>query len=131
MWVNQRGLPDRPALIRAGHRVENPVLTPRSPSYVRAVGSPSVKPAGLRRPSRSKDAAPAPVDPPAPSDGYRGCDARMHEEEARCGRGPWTERNGTERTMDGPTVFVGIDVAKGWLDVAERPSGRVWRVAND
>jgi transposase len=33
--------------------------------------------------------------------------------------------------MDGPTVFVGIDVAKGWLDVAERPSGRVWRVAND
>jgi transposase len=27
--------------------------------------------------------------------------------------------------------FIGIDVAKAWLDVAERPSGRSWRVAND
>jgi transposase len=26
--------------------------------------------------------------------------------------------------------FVGIDVAKGWLDVAVRPSGEHWRVAN-
>lgn len=33
--------------------------------------------------------------------------------------------------MSEPRVFVGIDVAKGWLDVAERPSGRVWRVGND
>ena len=27
--------------------------------------------------------------------------------------------------------FVGIDVAKGWLDVAERPGGAAFRVAND
>jgi transposase len=28
-------------------------------------------------------------------------------------------------------VIVGIDVSKAWLDVAERPGGEVWRVAND
>jgi transposase len=28
-------------------------------------------------------------------------------------------------------VFVGVDVSKGWLDVAVWPSGQVWRVAND
>lgn len=33
--------------------------------------------------------------------------------------------------MDEPTRFLGIDVSKGWLDVAERPSGEQWRVAND
>jgi transposase len=27
--------------------------------------------------------------------------------------------------------FVGVDVAKGWLDVAVRPGGEAWRVAND
>lgn len=27
--------------------------------------------------------------------------------------------------------WVGIDVAKAWLDVAERPTNRMWRVAND
>jgi transposase len=27
--------------------------------------------------------------------------------------------------------FIGIDVAKAWLDGAERPSGQTWRVAND
>src|SRR5215218_7439733 len=27
--------------------------------------------------------------------------------------------------------FVGIDVAKGWLDVVARPDGATWRVAND
>jgi transposase len=32
--------------------------------------------------------------------------------------------------MDAPPQFVGIDVAKAWLDVAARPSGVVWRVAN-
>ncbi len=30
-----------------------------------------------------------------------------------------------------PVRFVGIDVSKGWLDGAERPSGATWRVAND
>lgn len=29
-----------------------------------------------------------------------------------------------------PAGYVGIDVAKGWLDVAVRPSGAAWRVAN-
>jgi transposase len=33
--------------------------------------------------------------------------------------------------MAEPERFIGIDVAKAWLDVAERPSGRGWRVAND
>ncbi len=33
--------------------------------------------------------------------------------------------------MGEPERFIGIDVAKAWLDVAERPSGRSWRVAND
>lgn len=33
--------------------------------------------------------------------------------------------------MSEPMVFVGIDVAKGWLDAAERPGGRAWRVDND
>lgn len=28
-------------------------------------------------------------------------------------------------------VYVGIDVAKDWLDVAERPDGAAWRVPND
>lgn len=27
--------------------------------------------------------------------------------------------------------FIGIDVAKAWLDIGERPSGATWRVAND
>ena len=27
--------------------------------------------------------------------------------------------------------FVGIDVAKAWLDMAVRPSGETWRVTND
>lgn len=31
----------------------------------------------------------------------------------------------------GPERFVGIDVAKGWLDGAELPGGATWRVAND
>jgi hypothetical protein len=26
--------------------------------------------------------------------------------------------------------FIGIDVAKDWLDVAVRPSGQAWRVEN-
>jgi transposase len=30
-----------------------------------------------------------------------------------------------------PEVFVGIDVGKAWLDVAARPGGAPWRVAND
>jgi transposase len=29
-----------------------------------------------------------------------------------------------------PASYVGIDVAKAWLDVAVRPSGETWRVAN-
>src|SRR5260221_11662078 len=29
-----------------------------------------------------------------------------------------------------PASHVGIDVAKAWLDVAVRPSGETWRVAN-
>jgi transposase len=33
--------------------------------------------------------------------------------------------------METPALFVGIDVAKAHLDVAERPSGTVWRVPND
>lgn len=33
--------------------------------------------------------------------------------------------------MDDPATFIGIDVAKGWLDVAQRPGGRAWRVSND
>jgi transposase len=33
--------------------------------------------------------------------------------------------------MGEPARFIGIDVAKAWLDVAERPGGRGWRVAND
>lgn len=33
--------------------------------------------------------------------------------------------------MTEPQRCIGIDVAKAWLDVAERPSGRSWRVAND
>lgn len=28
-------------------------------------------------------------------------------------------------------VYVGVDVAKDWLDVAQRPEGAVWRVGND
>lgn len=28
-------------------------------------------------------------------------------------------------------MYVGIDVSKAWLDVAERPSGAAWRVSND
>ena len=28
-------------------------------------------------------------------------------------------------------VFVGIDVAKDWLDIAVRPTGAAWRVAQD
>jgi transposase len=33
--------------------------------------------------------------------------------------------------MAEPERVLGIDVSKAWLDVAERPSGRGWRVAND
>ena len=33
--------------------------------------------------------------------------------------------------METPLVFVGIDVAKAQLDVALRPSGAAWQVAND
>ena len=33
--------------------------------------------------------------------------------------------------MDTPALFVGIDVAKAHLDIAERPSGAAWRVSND
>jgi transposase len=33
--------------------------------------------------------------------------------------------------MGEPERFIGIDVAKAWLDVAERPGGASWRVAND
>ena len=33
--------------------------------------------------------------------------------------------------MLAPTVFVGVDVAKATLDVAVRPAGERWRVAND
>ena len=33
--------------------------------------------------------------------------------------------------MAGTERFVGIDVAKAWLDIGEQPSGRTWRVAND
>ncbi|MGH7480724.1 MAG: IS110 family transposase [Longimicrobiales bacterium] len=33
--------------------------------------------------------------------------------------------------METPRLFVGIDVAKAHLDVAERPSGTAWRVPND
>ncbi len=33
--------------------------------------------------------------------------------------------------MDRAKVSVGIDVAKEWLDVAERPAGEAWRVRND
>jgi hypothetical protein len=36
-----------------------------------------------------------------------------------------------EATSESTTpCFVGIDVAKAWLDVAVRPSGAHWRVAN-
>src|SRR5260370_14438266 len=37
-----------------------------------------------------------------------------------------------ELTQPGPMrpCYVGIDVAKAWLDVAVRPSGVQWRVAN-
>ena len=28
-------------------------------------------------------------------------------------------------------VFVGIDVAKDWVDVAVRPTGTAWRAAQD
>lgn len=33
--------------------------------------------------------------------------------------------------MEEPERFIGIDVSKAWLDAAERPGGRSWRVAND
>jgi transposase len=33
--------------------------------------------------------------------------------------------------MDTPLVFVGIDVAKAHLDLAVRPTGEAWQVAND
>ena len=28
-------------------------------------------------------------------------------------------------------VYVGVDVAKDWLEVAQRPEGAAWRVSND
>ena len=33
--------------------------------------------------------------------------------------------------MSPANVYVGIDVAKGWLDVAQRPGGEAWRVSSD
>lgn len=33
--------------------------------------------------------------------------------------------------MEGPEVFVGIDVAKARLDVAVRPTGKGWSFPND
>jgi hypothetical protein len=33
--------------------------------------------------------------------------------------------------MEALAVFVGVDVGKAHLDVAERPSGRTWRVVHD
>ena len=33
--------------------------------------------------------------------------------------------------MSPAKVYVGIDVAKDWLDVAQRPGGEAWRVASD
>ena len=33
--------------------------------------------------------------------------------------------------MSPANVYVGIDVAKDWLDVAQRPGGERWRVSND
>jgi len=33
--------------------------------------------------------------------------------------------------MSPANVYVGIDVAKDWLDVAQRPGGEAWRVASD
>ena len=32
--------------------------------------------------------------------------------------------------MGDAAQYVGIDVSKGWLDLAERPSGRTWRIPN-
>ena len=52
----------------------------------------------------------------------RGCGARR--EPAR------RDGVGEERGVDDER-FVGIDVAKGWLDIAERPGGVAFRVAND
>ena len=33
--------------------------------------------------------------------------------------------------MNSAEVYVGIDVAKDWLDVAQRPGGEAWRVSSD
>ena len=33
--------------------------------------------------------------------------------------------------MNPTKVYVGIDVAKDWLDVAQRPGGEAWRVSSD
>ncbi len=33
--------------------------------------------------------------------------------------------------MSPANVYVGIDVAKDWLDVAQRPGGEAWRVSSD
>jgi len=33
-------------------------------------------------------------------------------------------------TREGPATYLGIDVGKAQLDVAEEPSGRCWRVPN-
>ncbi len=30
--------------------------------------------------------------------------------------------------MEQQSTYVGIDVAKNWMDVAVRPTGRIWRV---
>src|SRR3990170_4332884 len=33
--------------------------------------------------------------------------------------------------MSPANVYIGIDVAKDWLDVAQRPGGEAWRVSSD
>src|SRR5262249_43643429 len=40
------------------------------------------------------------------------------------------ERNAADSADQATPCYVGIDVAKAWLDVAVRPSGARWRVAN-
>ena len=47
----------------------------------------------------------------------------------RQGRAAGGERGGA--TLDERAVWIGIDVAKDWLDVADAGEGPVWRVGND
>src|SRR5690242_9474911 len=74
--------------------------------------SPRVSEGGTRRPSRARTVA-------------------RTRESASCKAGPGRVLSHGEAPMTASAICVGIDVAKATLDVAVRPRGERWSLANE